>query len=298
MSVVSLVEYVEGRTGSETIQKVVAGWARAERKYKRVFVVLTDDADDGPATVLAAAGLPTLGTAYSTPSESDAGAFVQGRTPNQDPDNPLVWRVDIEYNSHPVFDFNENPFLRAPIFTFSSERQERFVRVDRDGTAIQNSAKQPLDPPLSYMSIIPVIKITINKLSFSYPLVATIQDCINISTWQGFAPRTVLASLEVKQLREGIYVGWTFDWILRVKYDGWNPTRVLDAGWYSLRGTAGSGSGAVGPQRLTQNRDAWGQPLSQQSPLDGTGHQLPPNGIPVYLEFDFYRELEFNGLIP
>lgn len=299
MSVAECYEYVEGRQGSEKVEKVAAGLLRIHRQYTRPYIVITDDPLDSQATVLAAPELPIIGQVYLTDNDGDPSAKVMERLPTQDPNDPKLWVVNINYSSNPPFDFNENPFLRAPVWSLDYEKVERARRYDVLGNPYINSARQPFDPPPTYLSVQPVVSISINKTEADFEALGgfayahSLQDRVNVDVWNGFPIYTVLAGLKVRQLIEGAYFGYTLDYTLRVRWDAWIPTRYIDQGFYHFKDIGDTGGSDI---QLVQARDHTGAPLSSPVLLDGAGGLLPQGFAPVNLEFTEYLTMSFSSI--
>ena len=65
MSVTLLREVPTNRLGEELIESADAGLTKVESRFHRQFIAQTDDANDGPATVLADTALPALNSTYT-----------------------------------------------------------------------------------------------------------------------------------------------------------------------------------------------------------------------------------------
>ncbi len=279
MAILAVTEVWDSRSGEQS-------W-KAQYKYARRFKVYVSDNTDHTTAILASGSVPARLAAHPT----NGYALVESRKVSQDSSDPLVYFLDVSYNS--VFDFdpastNENPLLRPAIIELGFERATKAVREDLDGEAIDNSAGIPFDPPLEIEHSIPTLTITVNKAALSYATIATLQDCCNSDTWYGFTPGQVkIRGISVKLKQENGYLFWEYQWTLAVKWDGWRPTRVLDQGFHELD------EDGVTPILI---RDNFGNPLPSPSRLDGEGNKLDPAEDAVFLEFNMVREVAFAGI--
>lgn len=275
MSIVSTVELWDSRSGEQSWKGVV--------KYARKFRVVCSDNTDHTTTILSSGSIPSRLQSHP----SNAFALVESRKVSNDPADPRQYLVDVSYTSQ--FDqdpasTNEDPLSRPAIWSFSFERATKAVREDLDGNALDNSAGVPFDPPVEVETSIPIIKIDINKASFSYASIATLQDCVNDATWNGFAAGTVkVRGVEVKQQFENNQLYWSYSWTLAVKWDGWQA-KILDQGFHELDDD--------GEPKLI--RDAFGNPLPHPSRLDGDGNKLESGEPSVFLDFTTCRTANFS----
>ena len=261
---------------------------KTQRTYTRQFQVYVSDNSDHQLAIALSASIPQRLSSHP----SDALALVKDIKVSNDQADPLRYTVDVNYDS--VFEFdpattNENPLLRPAIWTFSFEKASKAVREDLDGNAIDNSAETPIEPPLEIEQSIPIIKIEINKATFSYALISQMQDTVNLYSWNGFDAETVkVRGIEVKQMWENNYLYWAYSWTLAVKYDGWNPTKILDQGFQVLD--------VDGNPKIA--RDKFGNPFPHPVLLDGFGNKKDPADDPVFLEFTLHRTVNFAGIVP
>lgn len=269
------------------VRKANQDW-KAQVKATRTFLIYVDSNLDHTQTILASGSLPGRLAVHPY----NPFLLAELREVVNDTADPLRYTMTVNYNSKFEFDpatANENPLLRPAIYDFSFERTSKAVRYDILDGAIENSARTPIDPPLELEISIPIIKITINKAVLTYSSVADVQDCVNLSTWLGFAAGLVkIRGIEIKQKWENNYLYFEYNWTLAVKWDGWNPLRVLDQGFHTLD--------SEGEPVLA--RDKFQTPYAHPVMLDGEGNKLTSGSDPVYLDFQMYREVEFVGLIP
>lgn len=293
MSVTTVTELAEQRRCEHTLEK-------GQRKYWRTFKVITNDADDGPGTVLSSLTLPSLGATYITGNDTDTGAVVVDRTATLDADSQISWTVTIEYNSmfaNPNVQ-NPNPLSRPDKWTFSFEKYQQTVLADANGFPIINSALQPFETGYTAELSRPIINLTVNRASFDYAYVVSIQDAVNVDVWQGFDIGTLkVNTVEVQEQSENGITFWEIKYVIAVKWDGWNPVHLLDCGYYEYLSedpsTTPNPNFVPGLRIIT---DIHGRPVNSPALLDGNGRKLPPGYDPVFLGFQMYREISFAGI--
>ena len=164
------------------------GWVGSEefggkRTYTTVYQVEVDDKDDGPSVVLAAAGLPILGSTYTAgndfdtlthlltlgPAERKSGTRLLWLVPGKwgtPPTNETVEGVDKDGNpTKDPLDFRDRISMGKAQFSAPVERAVNWTALSGRpiGTtgAVINSALVPFNPPLEMdqsRSVIRIIK--------------------------------------------------------------------------------------------------------------------------------------------
>lgn len=197
MSVVEVVERWHGRTGSDDDQR--------NREYKRIFLVRTNDFQDGPFTVGSATGIPRLYAPYSTNQvgEADLGAVCSKIEPVQGED-PCVWEVTCTYSPIPAIPKEqpssdksteqtqpENPLSRPPVYRFGTSKGQKVLYKDvvTDQGVMMSSTERP-DPPIMVDTTFINITIVRNEASFSWGINA-LADFVNSDVFLGFPPLSV-----------------------------------------------------------------------------------------------------------
>jgi hypothetical protein len=286
MAVVLVKEIWNGRNGGIDGQTT-----SALRRYVRVYRVVTNDANDGVYTAMTAndgtTSIPALWSAYSTPNESDAGAWVTDIRPNQSSQDPRFWEVQVQY------DGLVNPLSQPPEIKWSMQQFSRIYELDINNEPLLNSAGQFFDPPPEGDDSRPTVEITLNQSSF-FPFVAlTYQDAINSDavTIAGLSasPGTAkVASISGAYHQNLAFAWWANTYVIAFRRDGW-AKKILDQGRYQL-GTGGKPKPCVSDDGST--------PVADPVPLDGSGAQLanPSPANAHYLTFDIYKELAFSAL--
>lgn len=133
------------------------GWSREDdreghREYKARFLVMAGSTDEGPATVMAASGLPLTGSYWDWFSDSDQWAFCTpegSARPYYEGEKGYYWWVDKVFSTRPLFRCQDNqisnPMFEPPRIggSFKTYSEERFF--DRKGNAIISSSFEPYE---------------------------------------------------------------------------------------------------------------------------------------------------------
>lgn len=239
------------------------------RTYRIVFVVITDNPDDGVMVVGNASGIPHKGDVYATATDFDPGALCQDVSPKQDPDEQTVWEVVATYSSHsgdPMKD-DHNPMVHPPDIHWSSWGETRALYEDFNGKKFVNTAGQPLDPPVERRFKYPALTVVRNEKTFPVMLVQSYWDVLNSDVFNGWPPETVKvddirASSQYREAQGFFRV--TYEFLFR--NEGWKHYE-LDAGPTHLeKNTAGDN------ERVTNK--CKGIATTNVLPLDGKGDLL------------------------
>ena len=181
----------------------------------------------------------------------------------------------------------ENPILRPAVLRYGTITRQVIAEWDKDAlNPIRNSAGVPFDPPIQIEEAHLTFTITRNQASFNRTDIADYVKAINSTSFLGFAARTVrLNDLSAERLNENGVFFWQVTYVFEVNTDGWNPVKILDAGYEE--NFAGD---------LQKVLDRCGNPVTRPSLLDGNGLVLsdPQNDPPVFLSYNLYREVDFN----
>jgi hypothetical protein len=308
VAVIDAAELWEGRGGEDDFQR--------HRTYRRVFQLRTSDPADGPTVAGGHPFLPRLGESHP----EDFSAVVVKVSPEQQSEDPRLWRVTIEYDTQPSVpaaqqptdadsgseapeeekpgDKPENPTERLPEWKVTFEKTAEPRRYSQNATdpttfdnPILNSAKLPFDPPVMVEVARPVVAVTFNLPRFSLVKAQNLVDTVNKTTWRGLAPRVArLSGIEAGTEAENGITFWKVTYTFSIKWDTWD-LRVLDCGYAEYQ-PADPGHGH--PATWVKIRDPFGSEATEPVPLDGGGRRLTPGQPPVYLAFKVYRELDFN----
>lgn len=296
MAITDVKEQPDGRSGSIN--------STYERRYTRVFDVVTSGPYVGPVAIRLDSRIPEIGDSYtngldvSDPDyEFDAGSFVgeiQCECIGGAEGGGISWRVTVQYQPWDPSTFGSDPTLWPIRVTFGGERTERVVDFDRDGIPIRNSASDRFGDPVTVDDHITTLIITRNELvsAFDPQLASAYSDTINNATWNGIAAG--YAKMGIISTSEEQYDSNSQVWYYKVTYPvqvGRKPWRkdLLDQGFNELDGPYY----ATSRTKPIMND---GQPVADPVALDGSGHRLDVGGTPVTLSFNVFDAVDWSGL--
>ena len=273
-----------------------------QRVYGRVFLVQTTSSLTGSAAVRLATDpvdptkfVPRVGNSYTTlnfgGSEHDLGSFVQTVDVREDSEDGLQWLVTVNYGPYDTSTFSENPIDWLPRLSNGQQKFERTCSEDKDGNAIVNKAGDPYADPVTADALRSLIVVKRNELCSVYDLTLAerMTDALNNATWNGFAALTV--KCESITTGDSIYDSnnqvyyWEVTYVFAIDRDTWKKT-ILERGFSELD----TGS----PPKQKQILDSGGQPLSEASLLDSSGHHLASTGTPVFTDWYVYEETDYT----
>lgn len=288
MAVVSVNELAEYRRATDNLTPDLS-----IRTYQRVFLVRTDDKNDGPFVAKNDPSIPVQGDPYP----DDAMSYCKSKSVEPFAP-PMAWHVICEYTSE--WEIRENPLNDPAHISWKAEQFERPAWRDRDGYAILNSAGD-------FFATLPVIDdsrfvVSIKKNLAAVPVwVATYQDAINISpfTVDGIlvaAGLGKLQSLHIGEVQERNNIRYrVLSYDIHLREEGWD-LQILDQGFTRV-GDYGSGED-TGKKYSAGERD--GDQTISETPvlLDGAGGKLTPANplTAVFLNFGVYKQRDFNLL--
>lgn len=276
---------------------------QGNRTYTRVFQVEAENDQYGERQV--AAALPfARGEPYvnGVPSddwyESDPFAIVRGIevAHASDSDDGRTWHCTVTFGS-PLGDnedavTSDDPTLAIPMESYDSEDREVIVDRDISDEPIVNTAGDPFDPPVTrdVSRRILVIEWNVTEASFDAGWIDTYTDKKNSTTFKGrSAGKMYLAKITAQRAWStviGLYYKLRGEW--HIDPNGWNK-RPLNAG---MREKVTAQAGVR--YRVITGDD--GQPVSEPVPLDLNGLKLPPDGTPIFGDFDVILSIDFNDL--
>jgi hypothetical protein len=284
---------------------------RFVRDYQRSFKYQTDAATDSQLQILLYPLTPRLFTPYAGQDGFvDLGAICYQVDAAQDEDDPFFWKATAHYSSdlshiaemadkgstNPLSGNSiggrgaqgfENPLLRPPKIKWGQAKFQKAVTQDTNGDPIVNSALERFDPPVEIDDSRPTLEITRNEPTYQQALAMKYRDAVNSDPFFGFGIGTVKVDSITADFRwENGYGYWEVSYVFHIRPEKWNPTEILDCGFYHL-------DAAGKPAAI---RDAVGSNLSAPVLLDGKGQQLQPGAKPVFIPFDFYEIQPFADL--
>lgn len=285
-------------------------------KYSRQFHVLTDNMDDGPITVMAAADLPQPYEQYVSGTDSDTEAVAVSIRPRRHKQKPLLWEVDIAYAKIPGLDTglgeititSYTPNVRVSFAPRETAVEEAHLQEPTDdyahamASAVQevlNSADRPYGNAIMRVENDIAVEIRRNEWYFNLNTAAAYKDALNDKPFWG-RPRGEVRMVNIggerKVIQSNLYYSVTYEFHIRP--GGWG-TEVLDAGTERFAKADGSRTSSPG------QAEGWvwctnivGLPVTGPVALDGEGAQIiDPATTPVYWIWHCLEEADFDALL-
>lgn len=229
--------------------------AEDEVTYRRIFLVSTSDAGDGPLQVAFTTGIPLMNSIYRVVrangqvAEEDATVRVVSRKCQPVAGSHTLWAVEIQYSSShgdPNQNQTDNEDIEAepPALHFGFET--KLVPIDvlaepismdpnKGNNAIGpvTSAGEPFDPPPEYETSRPVLTITQNYFVIDPAFIREYQDSINNDNFLGAPPLTVRVRIEADRVFRKGFRYWRVTTNFVFEKDDWD-IKILDRGTYYI----------------------------------------------------------------
>ncbi len=285
MSVTSVKEDFQVRQGE---QKVTPGSSLSKTTtYQRRFVVQTDNMNDGPATVMAASGIPKPFDTYTSGNDSDSSAQCISIQPVPRSQEPMIWDVVCNYSTQvPAGGGGNNgpktPTERPTKYGMSFTTITRILTQDYSNPprAILNSAGQQFHPPLEQEIYLPVVTAQKYEDQLLVGYARAYNGTVNSNEFSinelTLPPEVALFHMRQSPYFENGVSYWDTIYEFILNWDGWNA-KPLDQGTMEL-----VDDGVT--DKLQVITDRFGLPVSQPVNLDGDGGKLDPSKAPVYLD--------------
>jgi hypothetical protein len=293
MSVTKIEELEKDRT---------SGWNRLwQRVYTRVYRVICSSRDDGPVVIRANTTvtplIPSIGNSYFVKAtELDLGAFVddvQYQFVEFDGPTGCVWEVKVNYSPYDASIFPVNPLDWPPIYWYETEDRDIVVTQDINGIPIVNSAGESFADPVTVTDRQRILVVERREAMASYDdhFADGFRNRRNDAAWNGWSTHEVLCQKIIAPKPE--YDSNAQVWYRVIQYRFgidtkylWNKV-ILDVGYGFLDGST--------PPKVVRIMDKTGQPLSEPSKLDGSGHVLASTGTPNFITFEVIEEADFSA---
>lgn len=286
--------------------------AKFNRTYTRVFLVKTDSNTYGPVYAGTHPSLPLIFSAYP----DDANAFCISLSPQQDQNDPRLWRVTAQYayntdmvgansapSGNPAVDSQqqgqapasrvENPLSRPRDYSISSNAYPWAIEQDRFGNPLQNSAGDPFIPVPEIMKGGATITVGLN--STSAPSAAWIgavgylnSSSYTIGPYVIGTALTKLNGISASLAYENGVSYWRWQLTFEYRPDGWawvvanKGKRQIDV------------NDPTGP--LVEIMSAPGIPAANPVYLDASGYAINPGGARTFATFHIYPRVAFPSL--
>jgi hypothetical protein len=267
------------------------------RGYTRKLLVITNDKDDGPATVMAQVG-STYGDLYIPGYGSEFDNFCYCQSVDCQPvgDDGMMWELTLAYGWYNALVAGggptQNPLAMPIEVSWSLRDHETVLDTDQNGNAVVNTAGDPFDPPLVIDDPRLVMTVVRNESAFNVGWVIAYRNAVNSDAFAGFPPLTskVLNISSRSQWHQdaGWYYQTTYEFeflTASIDYDtntGYRP-RVLSQGFRAISSV----------DSKLYHMTIRGVPVNSPMLLDANGYQLGLKQQPYWQTFQAYPELPF-----
>lgn len=290
------LEYI-GRRGDDQVEL----GSGTEHRITRNWLIKTDVRFFSELQVLSLA-TSTGASGYVLPlpyisTHPDNAAYVCKRLrAKRSRTSPLHWEAEAEFNTAPI-DTNkeeeDTPVLdRRAKFSWSTTKYQKAIEKDRDGNAILNSAGDYFDPPP--LKDVSRWTVTVTKNMSALPDgILTWENKLNSDAFTIDGVSVEVNGAKISQInvgdiqKEGDTEFRVLTYSLEFDKDNWEG-KYLDQGFYFLD----SGT----KKRIQIN----GKDCVSPQMLDGSGGKItnPTPATAVFMSYDIYEEMAFNGNLP
>ncbi len=223
------------RQASELSGAIELGSDKVISRYAVEYVVIADNASQGPLTIRSTAGLPNVGLdTYTYNGESDTTAVCKRKTPRNEPKQPLVWYVRCEFDNDPSSQSQENESdagsatARPATIEWDAEYGEEVMYQDfstPDRKPILNPVGHQFDPPPTRRIIYPVLTVERYQSTFLPATILAYTDHVNSLAFYGASPgNALMTNIRARQVIEDSVQLWQVTYRIRfaVSPDGFN----------------------------------------------------------------------------
>ena len=230
------------------------------RNYTSTYQVV-GQFDASPFEILQGIGIPAYGSSYNWNGFIDLWAFAKGfdAEPGERIKDPLGgsidmmrWMATVKHSSEPFDGSNdaqtprENPLDDPPVISGGFSPYKRNVHRDKNGIAIENTAKFPYDPGISIDDAYDTVKISFNTATINLVQRAEFRGTVNSASIWGLDPRMAkLTRWDWQILRAGAtmeYIKHNFEFLISYQAHATDPCvgPANKFGWYHTMPNSGS----------------------------------------------------------
>jgi hypothetical protein len=221
------------------------------RTFKATFLVESDDANDGPFTVLNTVGLPQEGDQWNFGNDNDQWAWctpeakITGHGNQPGEANP-VYEVECTFTNYPMKRCQEvqieDPLLEPMKISGSFSKYTKEATVDYQGSYFMNSAFERIHgPQVEFDANRPSVKIEQNVGNLELPLFSSMVDTVNDSPLWGLPARCIKLSNAPweRKIYGQCYFYYCRTFEFECAYETWDRqiedegTKVLNGHWLS-----------------------------------------------------------------
>jgi len=262
----------------------------------RWLVKVSSPENDGPETVLGAAGLPVIGAAWTYGNDNDPWALCLPTfkcSPVLDKEKGEFWTVEQNFSTRPLNrcqdasidnPLNEPATVGGTFVKFTKEAME-----DKDGNPLHSSSHEPFRGKLVERDDNrPTVLIGFNILVLPLTTAIAAIDTLNDATLWGIGAGGIKMSNMRwdRKLYGTCTFYYTMNYDFEISWTGWKR-RIIDEGTKVLC----PGGTATNPKHFAVNKDLLGG--HGKVLLDGAGLALSDSATPYVHEFQIYASTNF-----
>ena len=272
------------------------------RKYSLKSLVQCTSVNDGPAIVMNAVGLPAIGAPWSLGNDFDGWAtcdpgLTVSRKGEYRNEPGIWWEVDQTFSTRPLERCQDtsidDPLLEPPRVSGSFARFQKEISKDRNGNLIIASNQEPITGIMKDASR-PTVVVEQNVAILGLGTFSSMVDTVNDGNLWGLTSRKIKLSNVAwsRKLFGTCDFYYTRKLDFEVRFEGFDETEILDAGYKVLRGKWSTGDPPVWTtdgSAVQTNKDHY---ILAKDPndenevkkvlLDGSGRRLTGTSTPVF----------------
>lgn len=277
------------------------------REYELVTRVLTTAATDGPATVMNAAGLPTVGSTWSFGGDSDPWAFcwpTMSVKPQIKTEPNRHWTVKQKFSTRPMQRCQdttiEDPLAEPDRISGTFVKYLRNTEVDRNDKKIASSSHE-LITGIQKDDARATVTIEQNVMSLDLEQFTEMMNTVNDAELWGLSSRKVkLGAITWSRQMWGVcnyYYVRRFEF--EIRFEGFDLTDIVDTGFkrynWEKYGDVGTGHEyRDDPTKFCVDKDDNDENTPERILLNGYGSPLTDGESPVKLDpVELYDESNF-----
>ncbi|QDV26748.1 hypothetical protein [Aureliella helgolandensis] len=218
------------------------------RRYALEYLIIADNATQGPIEIWSTPGLPVVGVStYAYAGESDLAAVCKRKVPKRDTKASRAWIVRVEFDNDPRSKSQETEAdypaatARPPIISWDSEYGEEILHRDysEPPKPILNSAGLPFDPPITEQVVYPVLVIQRYQTTFTPATILAYENRANKEDFYTAPPgHALMSKIAATQVIEDAVKLWQVTYRIRFAVDGFDLEPLNQSSHYRDPGTS------------------------------------------------------------
>lgn len=284
--------------------------SEGDREYHATYRVRSDSKLDGPATILATAGLPQKGSSWAIANDIDPWAFCLWDAtvkPVINHESNVDWDLDFTFTTKTgrascKDSQQDDPLLTPPKISGSFSKYTEEADQDRFGTPLTNSAFEQLrGPKVEFDRNRPTVRIELTTSFLDLATICELMDGVNDSPIWGLEARCVKLSNVSWERR--FYGECSVYYVITLEFDiDFNTfdrevldeaTKVLNGHWSSDTGLwvlddiGDDPPNSMNPAHFIQYKDLKDE--NSRVVLNGVGipsGRIPGSGVSKHVQFE------------